>query len=883
MAFLAPIIGAIAGAIGAAGAFIGSLGIIGQIVVGVGLNLIGNALAKKKRRSNQKENRLGGTNLNIAYGGAHPREVGVGLFATAGQEIFACAFGQANKTFARVVQLSDFAIDGVSRILIDDEWCDLTGDNDSDKGHTITGKHSPYIRVKIYKGLQGQEADPYLKSASGGQWTDKHKGTGLAYAIVYVDFDQEHMTSIPSMLFECKGKCYDPRLDDTNGGQGAQRWDDPDTWSYSDNPIVQAYNYSRGFYRNGELIMGKGMPISDLPLSRWIEAMNICDEPTGAAGKKRYRSGMLFQAGGGVQHRDNLEPIINACAGAIIERVDGDVPLVGITQPVVATLTTQDLIVESSHQYRPKRARTDLVNAVHGTYNDPEKSWEAVAYPAQSDAQALAADGERHATQIDFRAVFDGEQAARLARSGLRENRYQKGYTIIVRPRWIVLEVGDWVNLNHRLYGKGTFRIIGRHLSPYNSQGARNVTLTLQEVGAGMYDETVVIPERPVNAPAPAIIYQNFPDGFSVIAGAATSADGKRKIPVFDLSWDTPTDVTVTGVKIEYWQTEEPDAKLEQIVLGQKTSLRLAGFAPKTSYTFRATVITDPIRATLWSAEIEALSGEEDFDFEFDNDKIINGLGEFNRWANIDLRALKEQMQFLGLVGADAIAGGYEASRQLKRDLTTAVGAAKAEYHELITVAASETSALAAKIETLESQIGDDLAATVNQMQTSINTVQGQVTANAQSLTALQTQVGDFSSTLTIKAETSASPGDAWARFGIRVKAGSDAEWSSGAFYIDTKPNLSRVVFEADQFIVTNGSLTAAPLTFANGKLRLQAADIGNVTAGNININNRFKVSSSGEMEIKTGNTLQRLVITNSVIEVYDANNQLRVQLGIWS
>jgi len=160
--------------------------------------------------------------------------------------------------------------------------------------------------------------------------------------------------------------------------------------------------------------------------------------------------------------------------------------------------------------------------------------------------------------------------------------------------------------------------------------------------------------------------------------------------------------------------------------------------------------------------------------------------------------------------------------------------------------------------------------------------VQGQVTANAQSLTHLQTQVDDFSSTLTIKAETSASPDTAWSRYGIMVKAGNSSEWSTGAFYIEAQQDASRVVFQTDQFIVTNGNLTAAPLTFANGVLRLNAADIGNVTAGNININNRFKVSSTGEVEIKTANSLQRLVITNSVIEVYDGNNQLRVQLGIW-
>jgi len=395
-----------------------------------------------------------------------------------------------------------------------------------------------------------------------------------------------------------------------------------------------------------------------------------------------------------------------------------------------------------------------------------------------------------------------------------------------------------------------------------------------------MYDETVTIPELPTNIPAPEIIYQNFPDGFAILAAQAIAQDGTRKIPVFDLSWLAPTDVTVTGIKIEYWQTSELYAKLEQVVIGQKTAIRIVGVAPKTDYTFRATFLTDPVRTTLWSAEITVTSAEEDFDLNDDN--ILDDIGDFNCWSVENLRALQEQEKFLGLVGADAIAAGYATSRQIKRELVASIGASRAEYRELITVAASETTALAAKVDALEVQVGDDLAATVNQIQTSINTVQGQVTANAQSLQLLQTQVGDFSSTLTIKAETMASNDQAWSRYGIMVKAGNSSEWSTGAFYIDAQQDASRVVFQADQFIVTNGNLTATPLTFANGVLRLNAADIGNVTAGNININNRFKVSSTGEVEIKTANTLQRLVITNSVIEVYDGNNQLRVQLGIW-
>jgi len=912
MPFLAPVVGAIASAATAIGGFIGAMGIFGQIAVGIGLNLVGAALQKKRQRRDNSN--LGGTNLNISYGGAQGRQIGVGLFATAGHEMFAAAFGEANKIFVRVVQLSDFTIDSVSRVLIDGEWCNLTGNNNSLQGHTITGKHSDFIRIKIYKGTSGQTGDSYLQAQSGGRWTAKHKGAGLSYAIIYVTYDQKDMNSLPQFLFECKGVCYDPRKDSTVGGNGGQRWNNPNTWGYSDNPIVLAYNYARGFYRNGELIIGKGMPAGDLPLGGWIQAMNVCDEIEG--NNKRYRAGMIFHSGDGVQHRDNLEPLLNACAGALVERVDGDVPLVGITQAVVATLSHDDLIVDASHSYRPKRPRSELVNAVHGTYNDPEKSWEAVAYPAQTDAAALTADGERHATQIDFRAVFDGPQAARLGLSALRENRYQKMRTITVRPRWIVLEVGDWIDFDDALYGKTRYRVIARSLAPLGENGACNVTLTLQEVGAGMYDETVIIPEMPVNAPAPQPIYQSFPDGFTVTPAQVTSQDGGRKIPVFDALWLLPTDVTVVGVKIEYWQTDVPDKKLETVVASDKTAVRLSGFAPDTAYTFRATFITEPRRTTFWSALTTLVAAAEEF--IVDREQILDNLAEFNAWASTKLRSVQEMDDFYGLISAEAIAAGYLTTQNLKRELSVSLGATRAEYSEMIDVAASETKAVANKVETLKAQVNNNIASAINQMQTSINTVDGKVNANsvaltslqnqvnndiatavnalntsinvidgktvanATAITGLQTQVNNVSSSVTMKAESFASPGDNWARWGVQVKTGSGNSWSTGALYIDTKAASSRVVIQANQFQLTNGSLTTAPLVFANGVLRLNAADIGTVTAGSINILNKFKVSSLGEVEIKSGNTLQRLVISNSKIEVYDSANKLRVRLGIW-
>lgn len=879
MAFIAPIIGAISSAVAGVAGFLGSLGFVGRAVISVGFNVIAGLLTKKKSKKSSKasDSQLSGTSLTVTYGGSKPREIGVGLFAVAGQELFTCAFGDGNKTLARVLLLSDFYINKVTRVLIDDEWCSLNGDNNSERGFEVTGKHKGYIRIKIYDGSQ-TTADNYLIKGSGGQWTANHVGFGLAYAIVYFDYDQNEMSNTPQLLFECQGKCYDPRLDSSYGGEGSQRWEDPKTWGYSDNPIVQAYNYERGFYVNGQLIVGKDLSVADLPVQKWVEAMNLCDEMVGT--EKRYRSGMIFSAGEGVQHKDNLEPLFTACAGALLESVDGDLPIVGVTQPIVATLTEDDLIIGETLNYTPKRSSSQLVNAVHGTYNEPEKSWEAVAYPARLDAGALAADGSHHGTQLDFKAVFIASQAIRLANSALRENRYQKQYSMVVRPLWRKLEVGDWVRFIHSRYGTAIFRVVSRSLTPCGKQGARNVNLSLQEVGAGIYDDSIEIPEFSPNKPAQRPVFQNFPDQFQVMANQAISEDQHRKIPVFDITWRQPTDVTVTGVEIEYWQTKVPERKLNYIVRGTQTAVRLTGFAPRTSYTFHATVITEPARSTLWCAEVVADSKDEDYD----TDQILQDVAELNKWLTYDRRSIREENELIGLIAADATSGGYELSRSIKRELTVSLGKARADFTEQITVAISKTSALAAKLETLEAEVNGNIATAFNEIKAQVDTINGKVTANAQQLSFLNAQVDKVSSSITIKSEVSSTASDGWARYGVSVKVGDTTNWSTGAWYVDvqTATRESRFVVLVDRFLIADPNQSFQPFSFANGQLRSNAADIGTVTAGELNINNRFKVARDGTVEISGYAGSGRSVLTNSRYEVYDNAGRLRVQLGVW-
>lgn len=840
MGVISSIVGAIGGLVGTIGSFIGSLGFVGRAAISIGMNMAVDALSKKRNKRGQKTDQAG-TQLSYTAGGSQPRTIGVGLFATAGQDISPpLAFGEANKTAVKIFKLSDFRIDGVNRVAINGVWNWLSGDNNAadGRGFNVVGDSFGFIRIKFYYGRLDQPADWHLKYWSDGMWTDTHRGAGVAYAIVYVDYDKDKFQSFPqSFIFECRGVCYDPRFDSTMGGSGPQRWNDNTTWGYSENPIVQAYNYERGFFLNDELVIGKGMPISDLPLSPWVAAMNACDESVN--GKARYRSGFIFNAADGTQHRSNLEPVLAACAGSLVERVDGDVPLVGITQPVVATLTDDDFISSVERAYQAKRTRSDLVNAIHGSYNEPSSLWEATPFPAQSSQTALDADGERHAVKIDYTAVFDGGQATRLALAALNGARYQATVSGVFRPRWGKLEIGDWINLILKNHSQRTYRVINKLLMPLGPNGARNVSMSLQEVGAGIYDVNVTIPEQPPIIAPTEPTYQNFPDNFKV--AAVHVEKDKRKLPGLQIEWRAPTDVTVDGIIIEYWQTSVPDEKyrIQREVRLPKTSDLITGLLPRESYTVRATVIPNPPRNTLWGQEIVVTTLDEDF--EIDAEGIISDIAAYDKWINYDQRALREREELLSLIETDAEAAGYEQSRTIKRQVSVAVGNARAEFRETITVAVSEIRAMASKLEVLEVEVNENIATAVNDLRVEINEIDGKVEATTSLVTDLSAQVGEISSSVSIKAEAQASPGGGWARYGIKVKTEDGEGYSVGAFYIDTQPGQSRILMQADQWIVTDGDQSQQPLTFQNGLLRLQAADIGDVIAGYIHsADNRF-------------------------------------------
>ncbi|MGG5779748.1 phage tail protein, partial [Mannheimia haemolytica] len=77
---------------------------------------------------------------------------------------------------------------------------------------------------------------------------------------------------------------------------------------------------------------------------------------------------------------------------------------------------------------------------------------------------------------------------------------------------------------------------------------------------------------------------------------------------------------------------------------------------------------------------------------------------------------------------------------------------------------------------------------------------------------------------------------------------------------------------------IVGSSITADKLNVNN--LAAISANLGAITAGSININNRFKVSNAGVVEMRANSGNVGMVMNNNSIIVYDEQGRVRVKMG---
>lgn len=823
MPFLAPIgafIGGIVSSVAAWAAASPILAGIAQTAFGIALKYAVNALFPPKTQSRASE-------LETQYGSNIPRSVILGTCATEGHHVYRNSYGSGGRLIQDVFVLSSFRITAVNRVRYNGEWRNLT-QQDADgywlvPNEGTSGDDHDNVRVKFYYGTMEQQAEPTLinNARPAGRWTANHRGAGVAYAIVFSELRKngDGLTSPAKLLFEVVGApLYDWRKDSTMGGSGSHRWDNQSTWEYSDNPVVEIYNLERGFFNGTQRMVGKAVRASRLPLAEYTQAANICDEVM-SDGSKRYRAHAIAKDGPGANHDANLTPILEAMCGSWVERVDGEFPIAGAPQAIVATITDDDIKRGAPLRFSAKRKRTELINTVAASYVSPDDFYETKDAATRIDAGALAEDRETLASAIPYAAVTDVRQVDRLADIAIRGARYQASAEIVVHPKFLdKIKEGRWVRWSSAKYGDRTFQVLTRQLGGINTDGARDISIALQQISNGVFDPTAYETNPPNIIVVPPPQYLAEVQNFDVIP-IKVIADGQGELPGVRLLWDPIDDISVVGVDIEYWPANDPSQVFTKFVTWDVINVPIVeGLTSLTDWFVRTRLRVDNGRAVAWAAAkpfrtLNAQGDQNPIDYEGLADDLKGYLG----WIGPQVRELIRQAEELATLTSDNHNSNYSDIQRLTRQLSSTFGSAQAQWQEDIIVATGPNSAIGQQLTRINAQLWDNTGASIIQLlQVRVDGVEDDVVAQANLLTQLSSNINDVSANATFRMSTYNAPSGWNARIGMEVRGGTADNFKSAGMFLDVTNTQARIALIAEQIVFSNGTEFFKPFVIQN-------------------------------------------------------------------
>ncbi len=884
MAIFSGIATAISGALGfgAASFFVTATAFALKAVAGLGLSLLAQSLAGKPKDPTFSIN---GT---LQGGGDISRSFILGRTATAGSLVFVNTWGQDGDTpnayLTQVIALSDMPIRGLAEVWVNGERVTLGGL--TDRGYAVN-EYPDSLWVKFYDGTQ-TTADSFLfTSVSNGNrwWNPDRIGRGVAYAIVTARVSKNMFSGVPSFKFVLEGmRLYDPSRDSTVGGVGGQRFANPATWGGDGDflPAVQIYNLLRGISYNGQWFYGlQNMAAARLPALAWIAQI------------EKHRAGTLestgwvntYRSGGEVQVEAPLtsavEALLTACQGKISE-VGGVYYLhSGAPDAPVIAFTDDDILSTEEQEFTPFLGLADTINGVSANYPSPQDGWVSKTAPPLYRTELEAIDGNRRLmADVDLNFVPYAEQVQRLMRSALEEARRFRRHTIVLPPKfWAYATPGtvfSWTSERNGYIAK-LMRLDG-----VADRANLDVMIDITEVDPTDYDWNTGADFQPpvdgqlgVIRPTP----QPIVDWFAEPATIKDAAGDDRR-PAIRLTWDNTDGRLDDVIGIEY--EVRLQASLEKISEGRTDQPQVGsmlisqGLLPNESYVVRGRYIPGGDRPVLWSGFIPVITPNvllSDKDVFVDID--LTGIGEALGWLRNSTRTAQDAIDGLIASQMEMATVAYKDTRNLARELSVELGAARAEYREDIQLAVNETMAVAGKVETLTAALGGS-SAFVNIAWAALATPEGYA-----------------------------------ARYGVTA-AVNDGQYRSAALLLDVPANPSsptRLVGFADQFVIASGDMSVIKQPFvvqdgvlyANdirvnklsaftsvlGNVNIEEAYIGNLQVGTSNIasgaiSDAFEVSQSGStpqsLVVNHGTGAPRIYLFYSS-ELVTANNQIGAQI----
>jgi len=364
----------------------------------------------------------------------------------------------------RIVCVASHEIQSVDEIWIEDRQAWTLGGG-------VTSTFSGYLTVTIR--TVGTSANT-ISINGGATWGSAQRLTGCAY--IHLQFkttgntktaESPFASSIPQRvtIIGNGAKLYDPRLDTTAGGSGAQRADDQTTWTWTsttgNNPALQILYYLLGWKIGGKLAIGRGIPYARIDMASFIAAANLCEEAVSLAvggTEQRYRSyGVISEADA---PSAVLEVLLASCAGTLRD-VGGQLSLSILHNDLaspVAAFTDDDVL--GAFNWQGQKGLDESFNQIRGKRTDPSANslYQLVDYPAVT---LTSPDGLERIHTFDLAMVQSASQAQRLAKQELQRAQYQGVFSAEFKATAWKCKVGDVVTLTFsaRAFSAKLFRV----------------------------------------------------------------------------------------------------------------------------------------------------------------------------------------------------------------------------------------------------------------------------------------------------------------------------------------------------------------------------------------------------------------------------------------
>lgn len=720
-----------------------------------------------------------------------------------------------NAYLTYVIALSDLPVKGLIDVWVNGEKVTLGGVA-TERGYPVTqyNKGADNLWVKFYDGSQ-TAADGFLTSkvsSAERPWGSDRIGTGVAYAIVTATNVKNLFSGFPEFKFVVDGvRLYDPSKDSTIGGDGTQRWNEPETWGGDGDefPAVQAYNIVRGLTYGGRWLYGlQGLSGTRLPADNWIEQIEKCRAPIveSAGSVPTYRSSGEISVD--VPIANAVEALNTACQGRIAEV--GGVYSMFLGEPDAPSFSFDDgdILSTEEQSFTPFFGLADTINGVNASYPSPEDGWNVVTAPPlhRTDLETLHGN-RRLMADVELNFVPYAEQVQRLMRSALNEGQRARRHTQSLPPKfWPFAVPGAYCSVSSERNGyvAKIFRVDG-----VVDRANLDVVIDITEVDPSDFNwnsgSDYQVPESGTIGrviPAPVAV-----DAWNVEPRIIIGGNGKEK-PGIRLSWGT-VKTQIDAVAYEIRLTADLSPVQASTVPYEQEGMGFADISTNlfsnTAYQVRGRYV--PSEEAHWDAL-------------------------WSPWLDVTTpdNPMTDVLSTLDTIGQD-VKGILEQQRALLDETR----------YRVTQLAAATTEALGktTKNEVIARRFRNATAVAMREMDATIEEVDGELTAQASILDFVQAVVGDAESGAKWRMVATAGSGDVVSRISLQVYAAVEDQWvdvstiwEAGFEGGDPGEPFGRIVMKADQFVLTDGTNNTLPFVFEDGVAKMAVAHVVEIISG---------------------------------------------------